>query len=565
MLVRIHISNLAIVSRLEVEFARGMTALTGETGAGKSILIDALGLALGDRADSGMIRAGSARAEITAIFDLSDTEAARSWLQEQQLDAEEGCILRRVLVRDGQSRAYINGTPAPLRSVQALGELLVDIHGQHAHQSLLRTAHQRELLDAYAGHHDLLAQLAEHYRSWQQTREALEQLRRQALDQQERRELLAFQIDELTGLALAEGEVDAIDQEQRRLSNADQLRLQCATILDLLDEADDSARSRLLRANGEVDEILKLEPSLGECRELLESASIQIDEAVSLVRSYADTIELDPTRLQQVERRLEDIHDLARKYRCRPVELPALLEKMRQEMVQIGDTKSRAAEMAARCSDLEQQFLALAKRVRESRAKAAKRLEVSVRRDIAQLGMPDGRIEIPLQPLPEEKASVHGLDRVEFLVSANRGQPPQPLAKVASGGELSRISLAIQVATIQCGSVPTLIFDEVDVGIGGGVAEITGRLLRTIGEERQVLCVTHLPQVAAQAHHHQQISKESDGSRVQTSICDLDGEARVQEVARMLGGVEITANTLANAREMIARDRDTQAADRRTG
>ncbi|MCB1759368.1 MAG: DNA repair protein RecN [Gammaproteobacteria bacterium] len=565
MLVRIHISNLAIVSRLEVEFERGMTALTGETGAGKSILIDALGLALGDRADSGMIRAGSARAEITAVFDLGDAGTAADWLRAQQLDAEEGCILRRVLVRDGQSRAYINGTPAPLKSVQALGELLVDIHGQHAHQSLLRSGQQRELLDAYAGHQRLLSQLVAQFRDWQQAKEALAQLRQLAQEQQERRELLAFQIDELSALALAEGEVESIDQEQRRLGNADQLRLQCATILELLDEADDSARSRLLRAGGELDEMLALEPSLEECRELLESASIQIDEAVSLLHGYADTIELDPARLQQVERRLGEIQDMARKYRCRPPELPALLQRMRQEMAQIGDTKSRAAETAARCSELEEQLLALAGSLHQSRAKAAKRLAAAVRRDIAQLGMPDGRIEIALHPLPAERVSSQGLDRVEFLVSANRGQPPQPLAKVASGGELSRISLAIQVATIQCGSVPTLIFDEVDVGIGGGVAEITGRLLRTIGDERQVLCVTHLPQVAAQAHHHQRISKVAKGDRVQTSITDLEGEARVDEVARMLGGVEITANTRANAREMIAGKREADAADRRTG
>ncbi|MCB1881272.1 MAG: DNA repair protein RecN [Gammaproteobacteria bacterium] len=552
MLTRLHIKDLAIVTTLDTEFSNGMTTLTGETGAGKSILIDALGLALGDRADTGMIRAGCERAEITAVFQLAESGAANQWLQQQSLDADGECILRRVLAREGHSRAFINGSPATLKSMQSLGELLVDIHGQHAHQSLLRTDHQRTLLDGYAGNRERCDSVADLFRAWHRALEERERVRTTAAERRARLDLLRFQIDELTALALAPGEIEQIDREQRRLSSAGQLQLQCARMLELLDEAETSARSRLVRANTELDQMIRLEPELTECREMLESAAIQTEEAIAALRDYADGIELDPQRLAQVEQQLEEIQDLARKYRCRPQELPERLAAARQEFAEIEQIDSRLEQLERQCSELEERFLAQSEELHRARLTAAGKLGNSVSDDIRKIGMPDGKVEILVEKQPAAKATANGLDRIALLVSANPGQPLQPLAKVASGGELSRISLAIQVATIRCGTIPTLIFDEVDVGIGGGVAETVGRLLRNLGEQRQVLCVTHLPQVAARGQHHLLVKKRNEKNAVTVEINQLEGSARVQEVARMLGGIDITENTLAHADEMIS-------------
>jgi len=555
MLTRLHIKDLAIVTTLDAEFSDGMTSLTGETGAGKSILIDALGLALGDRADIGMIRTGCDRAEITAVFQLRESEDADQWLRDQSLDAGGECILRRVLMREGHSRAFINGSPATLKSIQSLGEQLVDIHGQHAHQSLLRADHQRVLLDGYAGNRERCDSLSKLFREWRRTSDEMDAVHTAADERRAQRELLRFQIDELTELALAPDEAEAIDREQRRLSSTGQLQSQCAEILDLLDEEEASARTRLVRANTELDEMLRLDPTLSDCREMLESAAIQIEEAVAALRDYAEGIELDPARLARVEQRLEQIHDLARKYRCRPQELPHRLTALQQELDAIEHIDSRLDQLQQHCSELQQRYLAQAQKLHRARLSAAEKLEKTVSGDIRKIGMPDGNVRILVERQPDARASAHGLDRIEFLVSTNPGQPPLPLAKIASGGELSRISLAIQVATIRCGSIPTLIFDEVDVGIGGGVAEIVGRLLLSLGKERQVLCVTHLPQVAARGQHHLLIKKRSGNSGVMAEISCLEGEARVREVARMLGGIDITANTLAHASEMISLSR----------
>ena len=552
MLTRLHIKDLAIVTTLDAEFSDGMTSLTGETGAGKSILIDALGLALGDRADTGMIRAGCDRAEITAVFQLTEPGGANQWLMQQALDAGGECILRRVLVREGHSRAFINGSPATLKSIQSLGEQLVDIHGQHAHQSLLRADHQRALLDGYAGNRERCDSVANLFREWRQAAAEKETVSKTLDERRARLDLLRFQIDELTTLALGSAEVEEIDREQRRLSGAGQMRIQCTHILDLLDEEDASARTRLIHANAELDQMIQLEPTLADCREMLESAAIQIDEAVDTLKDYAETIELDPKRLARVEQRLEEIQDFARKYRCRPQELPERLAALQQDFDEIGHIDSRLEQLEQRCAELEQRYLAQSEALHEARTSAAEKLGKTVSKDIRKIGMPDGKVKILVEKQPEGKATVNGMDRISFLVSTNPGQPPQPLAKIASGGELSRISLAIQVATIRCGSIPTLIFDEVDVGIGGGVAEIVGRLLRNLGEGRQVLCVTHLPQVAARGQHHLLIRKRSGKNGVMAEIGTLEGDARVREVARMLGGIDITENTLAHANEMIS-------------
>jgi len=551
MLTHIHIKDLAIVTSLEIELGPGMTALTGETGAGKSILVDALGLVLGDRADNGMIRSGCDRAEITAVFRIAEPDDANRWLEQHALDAGNECILRRVLDRKTGSRAFINGSPAPLKSLQALSSQLVEIHGQHAHQSLLQREQQRRLLDDYAKQSLLCQHVADLFSSWREAERQLASLRTASSERSERLELLRFQFAELSKLAPAAAELENLDRDQRRLSNASLLLRQCGRVLAELDESEESILLRLSQTGRELEEILSLEPSLGECREMLENAAIQMQEATSTLRNYAQGIDLNPQRLEEVEQRLGEIHDLARKYRSRPEELPERLIVMEQELEQLEHAGDHLNELESKVVQLSADYLKQASVLSKKRRQAADRLQKAVTQGIRTLGMPQGEVRIRAERLPAEKVSAHGLDRIEFQISANPGHPLQPLAKVASGGELSRISLAIQVATISCAQVPTLIFDEVDVGIGGGVAEIVGRLLHQLGEERQVLCVTHLPQVAARGHHHLLISKHPEGKSVTTSISELEGEERIQEIARMLGGIEITAKTLSHAGEMV--------------
>ncbi len=553
MLSRIHIKDLAIVSSLEVEFAPGLTALTGETGAGKSILVDALGLALGDRADTGMIRNGCDRAEITAVFTLSGSGEIAAWLQEHDLEAGEECILRRVLVPSGgSSRAYINGSPVPVKLLQAFGDLLVDIHGQHAHHSLLRRAFQLDLLDEYAGHGTLRRETEEQFRQWREAGDKLQRLRRDSSDRSEQLELLRYQVKELAELRLEAGEIAALTEEQRRLSNAGQLMESCGALLELLYENDDALHGQLTRGTAQMEELSATDPALSEPRELMENAAIQIQEAAHTLRHYLDRLELDPVRLESVDQRLADIHELSRKHRCKDEELPALLSRLRDDLETLEHADIHLADLEKEVAELRENYLTLARKLGDQRQAAAQRLQAEVSEGMQSLGMPGGSFEIGLDTLDEANATASGLNRVEFLVSANPGQPVKPLVKVASGGELSRISLAIQVATARCSGVPVLIFDEVDVGIGGGTAEIVGKLLRRLGQYRQVLCVTHLAQVAAQGDNHLQVAKSDNGGEVWTEVNILRPEQRIDEVARMLGGLEITDQTRAHAKEMVA-------------
>lgn len=552
MLIHIHIKDLAVVSSLELELSTGMTTLTGETGAGKSILIDALGLALGDRADHGMIRSGCNRAEITATFDISSLPEALDWLVEQDLDAKNECILRRVLARDGRSRAYINGSPATTQSVQIFSELLVDIHGQHAHQSLLRLSCQRELLDAYASHQPQLDQLAQQFSKWCTSQDKLRQLRAASEDRTARLELLRYQVHELENLHLGENELTNLDKEHARLSNAGRLREITSQTLASLYDQDGSVQEQLAHFGGKLEELSSLDSRLSDCKTLLANALIQVEEATSVLRQYIDGLELDPARLDQVEQRLGEIHDLARKYHIKSRCLAEHLGQLQAELDDLEHTDIHISNLEEQVTALQTDYMQQAKALSKGRHKAARKLEKAVTLGLRTLGMPEGIFITKSQTIPESQATASGLDQIAFLVSANPGQPPQPLTKVVSGGELSRISLAIQVATIQCGQIPTLIFDEVDAGIGGGVAEVVGQLLRQLGDNRQVLCVTHLPQVAAQGHQHLQISKQTDGKSTHTSVQHLTGEDRTQEIARMLGGIEITNQTLAHAAEMIA-------------
>ncbi len=567
MLNNIFVKDLAIVSSLELDLGDGMTALTGETGAGKSILIDALSLALGDKADPGMIRAGCDRAEVIASFDLDACPRAREWLEEQELEDGDDCLVRRLLLRKGRSRAYVNGRPATGAQLQAIGELMVDIHGQHAHQSLLRPAAQRALLDAYGRHTDLAARTAGLYQEYRTLDERLQRLETRRANRAARLDLLRYQVEEIETLGLGADEIEGLDREQKRLANLGQLQETSGRLLDLLYDRDASVHGELSHAVSDLETLTGFDPRLAETSALIDSAAIQVEEAAAGLRQYLDDLELDPGLMDQVETRLAQIQDLARKYRVFPQQITETLEGMRSELGELERDDLALETLEEQRDAARQAFLAAAQQLSDLRRAAAERLSESVSNSMQELAMTGGRFSVEVTREAAEKAGSHGLDRIALMVSANPGQPLKPLAKVASGGELSRISLCIQVAAAECASIPTLVFDEVDVGIGGGVAEIVGRLLRTLGTRRQVLCVTHLPQVASQAHRHLQVQKSTRDGQTFTSISSLKQEQRAGEIARMLGGMEITEKTLAHAREMIggARRFDLEMEGRESG
>lgn len=553
MLTHIHIRAFTIVEHIELEFGKGMTVLTGETGAGKSILIDALNLALGDRADSGIIRHGCERAEITAGFDIAALDAAQEWLKAHDFASEHECLLRRTISQEGRSKGYINGNPATMQALQELGELLVDIHGQHEHQSLLRADMQRRLLDDYAKHVPLLNELASVYQRWKQARHDLQTLSRAATDRNARLELLSYQVQELEALNLNESELEKINEEHARLANTSRLLETCQGALQALSEDEQASVLGLLsQSSRELVVLQEFDKRLTTTTELLNSAVIQAQEGVSELRRYLDSLESDPARLHVLEQRLASIHDLARKHRLAAQDLPKHLTQLAHELAELKNASVHLETLQTEIAETEKHYQLLAQRLTQSRKKAAHELAKQVSANMQQLSMVGGHFEVKLEPLSGEQFSAYGMERVEFLVSANPGQPLKPLAKVASGGELSRISLAIQVITAQSGRIPTLIFDEVDVGIGGGVAEIVGQQLRSLSQSRQVLCVTHLPQVAAQGQHHIQVSKHTSKGVTHITINDLTATERRDEIARMLGGVKITEQTKAHAAEMLA-------------
>lgn len=550
MLTQLRIRDFAIVEDLELELAPGMTAVTGETGAGKSILVDAIGLLLGDRADSSTIRHGAERTDISAAFDLDSLPAARAWLADRDLDREQDCQLRRVVASNGRSRNYINGVPQPAQALRELGELLVDIHGQHEHQSLARRDAQRQLLDDYAGNQALIAELEQDYRAWSQLRQELRDLRQASSERDARLDILRYHLRELAALNLADGEIARLEFEQRRLAHSSQLLDTGQRLLVWLTEGDeDAVADRLNQSLRELDGLIRLDARLAPMSELLNAALIQVQEASSELRDYVQDLDLDPEHLAQVEQRLAAAHQLARKHRVAAEELPALRARFEAELDQLEHSETRLEALQQAVHDALAAYRRHADELTERRTVAARELGERVSKALAGLGMPGGRFSILLERL--DKPAPTGLETVEFQVSANPGQPLRPLAKVASGGELSRISLAIQVITAHAARIPTLIFDEVDSGIGGGVAEVVGRQLRALGGNRQVLCVTHLPQVAAQAHQQLKVEKQTDGATTHTQVASLNAEERVTEIARMLGGLELTANTLAHAREMV--------------
>ena len=550
MLRQLSISQFAIVESIELEFNPGFTALTGETGAGKSILVDALALALGERGDPGQVRQGAERCEVCAEFSLEGTDL-KAWLEEQALEGDsDRLLLRRVVDRGGRSRAFVNGHSATLAQLREAGERLIDIHGQHAHQSLLRTESQGSILDAHAGLLALARETGDAYREWQRLARARAEHETHAAGRNAEREQLAWQVAELEKLALREGEWAGIEAEHTRLSHAASLLEGSRAALDALADAENTALAAVSAAQSSLKPLLGFDASLAEPMGLLESAEAQLSEAAHALRRYGDRVELDPGRLSEVESRLEALHAAARRFRVAPEGLPGLALELRARLQEL-DVASNLEELVKREQHALARYRELAKRLSEERRKAAGKLSREVSAGMKELAMKGGRFEAALNPHPPE-GSVHGNESVEFLVATAAAMEPRPLAKVASGGELSRISLAIQVVTSRAAAVPTLIFDEVDAGIGGAVAEVVGKKLKSLGRTRQVLCVTHLPQVAAQADEQWSVSKagaagKETGSRVRV----LDAKGRVEEIARMLGGVEITATTRRHAAEML--------------
>jgi DNA repair protein RecN (Recombination protein N) len=551
MLTHLQIRDFAIVEAVEIELRRGFTALTGETGAGKSILVDALLLAVGGRADSGAVRHGAERAEVTASFAVTGNAQALAWLDEQQVGHDGEAVLRRNVSADGRSRAYVNGQAMPVQALRALGELLVDVHGQLEFQSLSRRGYQRDLLDDSGDLGAELGAMRSSFRRWRELdleRQAFEQRGR---DRNDRLDLLEHYVAELDALDPKPGEPQALAEERRRIAALGRLAEGTAQVESLLAGDAGDVAAALGRAQGVMRQLASLDPSLADTERLLEDAAIACREAVSGLRRYGDALEADPARQEWVESRLAALEAAARKHRIEVEQLPTLRQRLVEELEQLRAGAVDLAELERRLLDAREERDAAARMLGAARRRAAQSLDARVTELMQCLGMPGGVFATSIVARDAGQTTEHGADEIEFLVSGNPGQPPRPLAKVASGGELSRISLALQVATLHALHLPCLVFDEVDAGVGGAVAEMVGRQLRTLAASGQVLCVTHLPQVAAQAEHQVRVSKQTTGRTTRTGLEPLDGEARVEELARMLGGAQITERTRDHAREML--------------
>jgi DNA repair protein RecN (Recombination protein N) len=554
MLSLIRVKNYAVIDEIEVEFGRGLNVMTGETGAGKSILVDALGLALGDRADATAVRQDAERAEISVSFDIPDSHAALRWLAERGLDDDAACTLRRLVGSDGRSRAFINGQPVNLQDLKALGSLLVDIHGQHAHQSLLDAGSQRALLDADEELAPIATATAERFAAWHTLVEQLENRRTSSAQREAEIELTRFQVAELEALALEEGEPARLHVERERLANTDRLLSGASAALDALAENESAAAySAVVLARREIDKLAELDLTLRAPAASLASIEVELRDVESALQHYRDGIEADPARLAWVDDRLARVRTLARRHGAGEDDLPLVLAALRERLATLTGGGESLEALEQRTSDARAQFLEVARRLSALRAKHAAALSRDVTALLVELGMPHGEFRIGLEKKPADRADATGLERVEFEVKLNPGLPFAPLAKVASGGELSRISLAVEVARSGASPVTAFVFDEVDAGVGGRVADIVGRKLRQLSSTRQVLCVTHLPQVASHGHAHYRVAKHTEGKVSRTEVKPLTSKERVEELSRMLGGVEVTARTRAHAAEMIER------------
>ncbi|TEW44551.1 DNA repair protein RecN [Psychromonas algicola] len=557
MLSQLTVQHFAIVKFLELDFNQGMTTITGETGAGKSIAIDALGLCLGNRADLSMIRQGADKAEVSARFNLSDTPKALEWLRNNDLenslsDNPNECLLRRIITTEGRSRAYINSTPVPSSQLKSLGQLLVNIHGQHAHQSLLRNDTQLAIIDDYASHQPLLQKVKDTYQGCHFLKKQLQQQQLSQQEKQARKQLLEYQIVELDEFALGEDEFAEIEAEHKKLANSGALLESTQVSLNLLSDGEEvDALSLLQKSITLLETQVQHDEQLANIVESLQVAVIQIEEAGYELRQYTEKLELDPEQFQQLEERLSQALTLARKHQVQPEMLYAFHQKLSKEYQQLNNSEVQIEQLTTELENAQEDYAKHAKKLSQSRKRYAKELSEKITKSIQKLNMEDGRFEVALTQNETTNLSPLGIDNIEFQVAANAGQGLQNLGKVASGGELSRISLAIQVIISQRVSTPTLIFDEVDVGISGATAAVVGNLLRQLGESTQILCVTHLPQVAGNGHQHMIVNKESDGKTTNTNMQLLNNKQRVEELARLLGGDSITEHTLANAQDLL--------------
>lgn len=554
MLTQLTINNFAIVRQLEIELAKGMSVITGETGAGKSIAIDALGLCLGQRIETSMVREGQERAEICASFFIEPTNPAYQWLQEQELqdsDNPSDCILRRVINADGRSKAFINSTPVSASQLKEIGQYLIHINGQHASQLLLKNDYQLQLVDTFAHHYDLLAQMREDYRAWKNLQAQVKTFQQKVAENEAKKQLLQYQVEELDEFALRPNEYLELEEDQRRLSNSEQLTQLSQSALQLLSENETvSIDSMLYRATQYIDELSELDPRYASVQTMLNDALIQVQEATSEVQHLASHIEQDPMLLQEIEQRLGQALQLARKHNVKPEELVEWHQKLKAELTALLDFSESEERLILEEKAAFEKMQNTAKQLHESRCQAAEKLAQQVTHSIKRLAMENAEFFIEVNS-DLTKVAANGADNIVFTLRSNLGQQAQPLAKVASGGELSRISLAIQVLTSDQSAIPTLIFDEVDVGISGKTASVVGKLLRQLGDKCQVLCVTHLPQVACHGHHQFNVEKFTVDDKTETKMTALSQEERVPALARLLGGSEITDLALANAQEML--------------
>ena len=556
MITQLYIRDFVLVDTLDLSLSNGMTTITGETGAGKSILLDAIGLALGDRANTSLIRPGAKRAEVMLDFDISNKADVISWLTDHEVDTPQGhveensCQIRRTVNNDGRSRAYINGSPVTVQWLRELGEKLIDIHGQHAHQSMMHGSVQRELLDAYADHADQLILVGVHYQEWQTLVSKLTDLQTTAQEREAKLDLLRYQFDELVHAQLKENEWEQLDIDLKQLANASELRDACHSAMRFIDS--DSV-GELSTITIQLSKASELDGNLKNALACFENANIQIQEASSELRNYLDSLDDDPQKLSQIEHRTSELHTLARKHHIEPSALLTLKDELSCTVDKLDSDSATLGTLEQDIEKARDTYLALAKKISKKRKASAKKLSAEITNNMQQLGMPEGVFDIALHDLNETQYGPHGIERIEFLVSANPGQELSPMTKVASGGELSRISLAIQVINVKRHQIGTYVFDEVDVGVGGSIAEIIGQTLRRVGDSHQVLCVTHLPQVAALGHHQLKVEKSVVNKMTHTSVTVLSDTDRLEEIARMLAGTEITDSARENAQDLISR------------
>lgn len=551
MLTSLYVRHLAVVEEADIAFGPGLTVVSGETGAGKSLLVDALMLLAGARADNGMVRAGSDRAELVAEFDLSELPEAKAWLRREELDEDNTCQLRRLIRAEGSSRAWINGRPATIGQMGELAAMLVEIHGQHEHQALLERTHQLNLLDAYAENQARVSRVRELASQWRELGARIRQLSG-GDDREHRLELLRHELAELEKWALPPAELADLESSHRRLANASKLTEGITGVIELLDgDSEFALRNTLSRAHAELSRLSALDDRLAPMLELLDNAQIHLNEATDGLGRYAQNVDLDPERFAEVDAHLTRLHELSRKHRLPVAELNEKRIALQNELTELENAGDVLERLMTEREQLRREYDRVAEALSKARQTAAKRLGKEVSALMAELGMAGGMLQVALEPAEQQDPNPQGCERCELLVSANPGQPPRPLRKVASGGELARISLAIEVATLGKDTIGCMVFDEVDTGIGGAVAEVVGQKLRALGARCQVLCVTHLPQVAAQGHAHLRVSKHSEGQSTHTRIDALDTEGRRDELARMLGGVEITRETRAHAKKML--------------